>query len=89
MRFTHYDLGPLAAGDVVQVHLNGNAANVKLMDGPNFTNYRQGRGHRYVGGLAERRLTRLAVAHSGHWHLTVDLNGLAGTTRSSVDVVRN
>jgi Domain of unknown function (DUF1883) len=33
----------LSAGDIVEVTLAGNAANVMLLDTANFHNYRQGR----------------------------------------------
>lgn len=88
MNFTHYDLGQLAAGDVVEVTLAGNAANVRLMDAPNFSNYRSGRAVRYLGGLAKRSPIRLRVAHSGHWHVAVDLAGLRGSTKTAVRVLR-
>ena len=32
MKFTHYKLGHVAAGTVVEVTLQGSAANVRLMD---------------------------------------------------------
>ena len=32
MNFTHYDLGNLGKGRIVEIILQGNAANVQLMD---------------------------------------------------------
>ena len=32
-------------------------------------NYKAGRDHRYVGGLAERSPVRLAISQNGHWHV--------------------
>lgn len=87
MNFTHYGLGHLDRGSVVVVTLQGSAANVRLMDGSNFNSYRAGRQHRYVGGLARRSPVRLEVPNSGTWHLTVDMQGLQGSVRSSVNVV--
>lgn len=85
-RFTHYDLGQLSRGSTVIVTLSGNAANVRLMDTSSFQNFRNGRAHRYIGGLAQRSPVRLGVPSDGRWHVTVDLIGLAGQTRSSVRV---
>ncbi|WP_448983009.1 DUF1883 domain-containing protein [Olsenella uli] len=85
-KFTKYDLGNLKKGQVVVVTLKGNAANVRLMDSTNFNSYRNGRKHRYYGGLAKQSPVRLAVPHSGHWYVTVDMNGLRGSVRTSVNV---
>lgn len=87
MNFTHYDLGHVERGSVVVVTLSGSAANVRLMDSSNLSNFRSGRRHTYHGGLARNSPVRLAVPHSGRWHLTVDMQGLRGTVRSSVQVV--
>lgn len=87
MNFTHYDLGHVERGSVVVVTLSGSAANVRLMDGSNLSNFRSGRRHTYHGGLAKSSPIRLAVPHSGRWHLTVDMQGLRGTVRSGVQVV--
>lgn len=86
MNFTHYDLGHLEGGSVVVVTLRGNAANVRLMDGHNFSNYRAGRQSKYQGGLARSSPVRLQVPHSGTWHVAVDMRGLAGSVRSGVQV---
>lgn len=84
--FTHYDLGQLKRGSVVVVTLSGNQANVRLLDSSNFSNYRRGGRHRYIGGLAKQSPVRLGVPHDGRWHVTVDLHGLSGSARSSVTV---
>jgi hypothetical protein len=86
-KFLHTDLGYRQRGDVVEVTLSGSAANVRLLDSSNFQRYRQGRDHRYHGGLAQRSPVRLAIPSSGSWHLVVDMQGLRGTTRSSVRVI--
>jgi hypothetical protein len=62
----------------------GNAANVRLLDGSNFSSYQRGGQHRYFGGLAKQSPVRLGVPHDGRWHVTVDLMGLAGNVRSSI-----
>jgi len=87
VNFTHYDLGQLDAGRVVEVTLSGSAANVRLMDSSNLSSYKNGRQHRYYGGLIKQSPYRLTVPSTGHWHVTVDMAGLRGTTRSSVRVV--
>lgn len=85
--FIHSDLGFRQAGDVVEVTLSGNAANVRLLDSSNFHAYRSGRQHRYIGGLAKQSPARLQLPNSGHWHVVVDMQGLQGTTRASFRVI--
>ena len=89
MKYNVYDLGQLKRGDRVQVTLSGNAANVRLMDSSNYQSYKNGRSHRYAGGLATKSPIVLGVPNSGHWYVTVDLQGLRGTVRSSVRVLPN
>lgn len=84
MNFTHYDLGRKERGQIIEITLSGSAANVRLMDSLNFQNYRNGRSHRYTGGLATKSPVRLQIPSSGNWHLTVDLQGMKGNVRSSV-----
>ena len=86
-RFIHHDLGSLRGGELVEVTLSGNAANVRLMDSSNFSSFRSGRRHRYHGGLARRSPVRLRVPRRGHWHVTVDMMGLRGQVRSGVRIV--
>lgn len=85
--FIHSDLGYRQAGDIVEIQLSGSAANVRLLDATNFERYRRGQGHRYHGGLARQSPVRLAIPSSGQWHVTVDMQGLRGTTRSAVRVI--
>ena len=84
MKYTVYDLGQCRRGERIQVSLQGNAANVRLMDSSNYSNYRSGRRHRYYGGLVKRSPIVLTVPSSGHWYITIDLAGLAGSVRSSI-----
>ena len=84
MNFTHYDLGYLRGGEIIEVTLQGSGANVRLMDSSNFSSYKSGRKHRYQGGLVKRSPFRVQVPRSGNWHITVDMAGLQGTTRSSI-----
>ncbi|MBA7526390.1 hypothetical protein ES705_18552 [subsurface metagenome] len=87
MKYQVYDLGQLKKGQRVQVTLSGNAANVRLMDSSNYQSYKSGRNHRYAGGLVKRSPIVLGIPSSGHWYVTVDLQGLRGTVRSSIQVL--
>jgi hypothetical protein len=53
LNFLKYDLGNLKRGEIVEVTLTS-GANVRLMDSSNFNNYKNGRKHKYYGGLAKR-----------------------------------
>lgn len=87
MNFNYYQLGRLDSGSVVEVTLQGSAANVRLMDLSNFNKYKAGREHRYFGGLAQRSPFRIPVPSTGTWYLTIDMQGLVGTVRSGVRVI--
>ncbi len=84
MKFNFYDLGQLKRGEIIEVTLQGNAANVRLMDYSNLQNYKNGRKHRYYGGLAKSSPVRLQVPNSGRWYVTIDMQGLKGTVRTSI-----
>ena len=86
-KFIVNDLGHRERGEVVEVTLSGNAANVRLLDNSNYQAYKNGRRHTYRGGLAKRSPVRLPIPHSGRWYVTVDMQGLRGQTRSSVRVL--
>lgn len=88
MNFLKYDLGNLKKGQIVEVTLT-NGANVRLLNSPNFNNYKNGRKHRYYGGLAKKSPVRLSVPNSGRWYVTVDMQGLQGSTNASVKVLEN
>ena len=87
MEFIHSDLGNLDKGRIVEIVLKGSAANVQLLDSTNFNNYKNGRRYRYFGGLAKQSPVRLAVPHSGHWHVAIDMRGLRGTVNASTRVL--
>lgn len=84
MKYNVYDLGQCRSGERIQVTLQGNVANVRLMDSSNYNSYRNGRQHHYYGGLAKHSPIVITVPRSGHWYVTIDLQGLAGNVRSSV-----
>lgn len=83
MQFIHNDLGQRKRGEIVEVTLTS-GANVRLMDSSNFSNYKNGRRHRFFGGLAKRSPLRLRIPNSGHWHVAIDVQGLRGSTKASV-----
>jgi hypothetical protein len=87
MKFVHHDLGSRSRGEIVEITLSGNAANVRLMDSSNLQKFRRGQQHQYVGGLAKRSPVRLQIPRSGHWHITVDMIGLRGSVRLSARVL--
>lgn len=86
MEYLHkeYDL---AEGDVVEVMLSGNAANVLLLDPKNFQNYLQGKPYAYEGGYARTTPYRISAPRAGRWHLVIDLGGGAGRVQASSRVI--
>ncbi len=64
MSFVHHDLGQRKRGEIVEITLSGNAANVRLMDSSNFQSYKHGRRHHYIGGLAKKSPVRLQIPRS-------------------------
>lgn len=86
MNFLHNDLGHLDGNEVVEVTLS-NAANVLLLDTPNFQAYRSGRAYRYHGGYVTRSPYRVSVPCCGQWHLAIDLGGARGSVRAGVRVL--
>lgn len=86
MNFIHNDLGQRKKGEIVEVTLTS-GANVRLLYNTNFNNYKNGRRHRYIGGLAKKSPTRLQIPSSGRWHVAVDMQGLRGSTKSSVRII--
>ncbi|MCH8054422.1 MAG: DUF1883 domain-containing protein [Planctomycetes bacterium] len=85
MNYLHYEfeLGP---DDIIEVTLD-HAANVQLLDPPNFQNYKNGKPFKYTGGHVRTSPYRCRPPRSGHWHLVVDLGGGAGTVRASAQVL--
>lgn len=83
MNFLQFDLGSRQRGEIVEVTLTS-GANVRLMTSSEFSNYRNGRRHQFIGGLAKQSPIRLQIPSSGHWYVAVDMQGLRGSTRASV-----
>lgn len=86
MEYLHKEFD-LAQGDVVEVTLAGNAANVLLLDPDNFQNYRQGKSCTYYGGYARTTPFRIEAPQAGRWHLVIDLGGGAGRVQASSRVI--
>ncbi|WCM94834.1 DUF1883 domain-containing protein [Acidovorax sp. NCPPB 2350] len=86
MNFLKYDLGSRKRGEIVEVTLTS-GANVRLLTSSEFSSYRDGRAHRFIGGLAKRSPVRLPIPSSGHWYVAVDMQGLRGSTNASVRVL--
>ena len=87
MKFQYYDLKHLDGGEIVEVILSGSAANVRLMDSSNYSNFKNGRRHTYYGGNAKRSPVKIPVPRAGHWYIVIDLGGYTGTVRSLVNVL--
>jgi len=87
MNFSYYDLGSRSGGEIVEVTLSGNAANVFLLDSANFSSYKAGRRYRYFGGNAKRSPVQLPIPGAGHWYLVIDLGGCAGSVRHSMRIL--
>jgi hypothetical protein len=86
VRFIHNNLGHRKRDEIVEVTLSS-GANVRLMNGANFSNYKNGRRYQYIGGLAKCSPLRLRIPDSGHWHIAIDMQGLRGSPKASVRVL--
>lgn len=84
MQYQHYDLGHMSTGEVVEVSLAGNAANVLLLDSVNLSHFKRGGRYRYLGGQQTSSVGHLRIPNNGHWHVVIHLGGYAGRVRSSV-----
>jgi hypothetical protein len=87
MNFRYWDLGQRSRGEVVEIEIEGSAANVRLLDSTNYNAFKAGRQHRYFGGHAARSPVRLQIPNSGHWYVTIDYGGYAGRGRVGVRVL--
>jgi len=79
IKFVKYHWNRLERGSTIVVTLS-TAANVRLMDSTNFNAYKNGRNHRYTGGLVTKTPFRITVPRTGSWYLTIDLMGLKATS---------
>lgn len=86
MNFTHYNLGHKSKSEIIEITLT-NAANVRLMNSSNLSNYKNGRRHQHYGGYITKSPCRFVIPSSGIWHVTVDVEGLQRSTRSSLRIL--
>lgn len=86
MQYQYYDLGSISAGNIVEVTL-GYAANVRIMDSSNYSSFKAGRKHRFIGGHVTRSPYKATIPQSGRWYVVVDLGGYAGKVKSGVRVL--
>ncbi|MCB8913352.1 DUF1883 domain-containing protein [Rhodococcus rhodochrous] len=61
MKYREFDLGHQNRGTVVAITLRGNAANVRLLDPSNLRAYKNGKPHRFRGGLIKQSPYRVAI----------------------------
>lgn len=87
MKFHYYNLGYVKGGEIVQVNLHGTVANVRLMDGINFNNFKKEKKHVFFGGYGLKSPVRLQIPETGYWYLVVDLGGRSGILKSTVTVL--
>jgi Domain of unknown function (DUF1883) len=85
--YLKWDLGQRDKGAVVQVVLEGNSANVRLLDGSNFRSFEAGRDCRFYGGHYNRSPVVLTVPNRDRWHVVVDYGGFAGRGKAAVQVL--
>jgi len=86
IHYQYYDLGNVERGKIVEVTL-GYAANVRIMDSANYSNFKNGRRHQFIGGHVKRSPYKVTLPHSSHWYVVVDLGGYAGKVKSAVRVL--
>ena len=86
MQYQYYDLGNVEKGKVVEVTL-GYAANVRIMDSSNYSSFKSGKRHRFIGGYVKSSPYKVTIPNTGHWYAVIDLGGYAGTVKSSVRVL--
>jgi hypothetical protein len=86
MDFMHSQV-QIGSNNAIEVSLDGNAANVMVMDSSNFSSYRRGGRFRYYGGHCTRSPAIIRPPSSGNWHVVIDLGGGSGHVRASVRVI--
>ncbi len=86
MEFIHFRVtaGPES---VIQVNLS-QPAYVRLMDELNYQKYKMKKKYEYTGGYASTPKVDLRPHLRNEWHVVVDLEGMSGHVRASVDILR-
>lgn len=87
MNYLHTEV-TTRTGEAVEVVLQGQAANVLLLDDANYALYTMDRQYHYYGGHFTRSPALIRPPHPGRWHVVVDLGGGAGQVTASVRVRR-
>lgn len=87
MKYTLYKFDNLVKGNIVEITLRGNAANVLLLDSSNYNNYKSGRRYKYYGGYVTKSPYKIIVPYSGRWYVVINLGGYKGQVHSSVRVL--
>lgn len=85
MKFLHSEVHT-SPGQAIEVSLQGNAANVLVMDTSGFYSYRRGDRVKYYGGHYSHSPAVIRPP-AGHWHVVIDLGGRSGSVRASVRLV--
>jgi hypothetical protein len=89
MNYTHYDLGGLSKGRTVEVILQGNAANVYLMDHENMVKYAKAKPFKALGGLMTFSPIRLQTISTAHWHIVIDMPRGTGAVKTTYRVLNS
>ena len=76
----------LRDGDVVEVDCD-RQANVLLVDDSEYSNYKNNRSYRYVGGFFKQFPARIAPPRSGYWNVVLNLGKSQGTVSHSMRVI--
>ncbi|WP_352854688.1 DUF1883 domain-containing protein [Mesorhizobium sp. M0139] len=74
--------GECSRGQMAEITLTS-GANLRLLDLTSCSNYGRGERPQYSGRFAKQPV-RLKVPKSVHWHVAVDMQGLEGSTCSSI-----
>ena len=86
MNYLKFDLGTLGSGRIVEVTLQGSAANVRLLDNANFYNYTRNKAYNSIGGFTKTSPITFHIPTHDHWYVIVDMEGLKGKPEASVKV---
>jgi hypothetical protein len=86
MEFLYHEVSA-RHGDLIQVTLQGNEANVLVMDYQNFRSYQSGGRYSYVGGHYQRSPAVIAAPGTGTWYVVIDLGGRVGRVQAGVRVI--
>lgn len=86
MQFQEYNLGVVTINKTIEVKLS-NSAIVRIMDQYNYTEYKSGEDHQFIGGYIKGSSFRAVIPFTEHWYVVVDLGGYSNSLISSVRVL--